>query len=372
MVDIFKDNPDTVYGTDLKPTYRFKNDDIIFTETQININHSPEDVKMWAAREREAIIKREKNFAEGVNFYENFEKVDIETIDDTPAGWNLFEVKEADVAELMRSIDAIGLLDPIYVTREPNGTHTVICGRLRLLAFISLYELNFEEKYKYIPAFVIDSEKVDELFLRCMIIESNVKFRSISKFNMIQSLIQNYEIMRMVKTYRNESNLAAELSKVFDMSESSVFNFLRVKKLCDPGLTLLYEDRITLKAALYLTKVSKETQENILERFGVKGVNTIFKLKLITRDGNISLEKIDEKIKDLEKFTPAKTRITIEVTREFVSPLLEYLLSFKKGDIAKFANNYTRGNTNKIFKVKYVLPELVGASNTTNSLFQFL
>ncbi|MCL2322579.1 MAG: ParB N-terminal domain-containing protein [Oscillospiraceae bacterium] len=353
MANCFKEDPGNIYGTDLRPTYRLKNDDIIVTTTEVKVNHSPEEVKKWAAREKESIIKREKNFAEGVNFYENFERVDIETITDTPIGWNLFEVKEADVAELMRSIDAIGLLDPIYVTREPDGTHTVICGRLRLLAFISLYELNFEERYKFIPAYVINSTEVDELFLRSMIIESNIKFRSISKFNMIQSLIQNYEIMKLVKNYRNESNLAAELSKVFDMSESSIFNFLRVKKLCDPGLTLLYEGRITLKSALYLTKVSKETQINILERFGVKGVNTIYKLKLITKEGNISLEELDAKIKELENYSPPKTKITIEVDKRFIGSLLEYILNFKKDKINPFANDYTRGNTSSLFKFKY-------------------
>ena len=183
MANYYKEDPGNIYGTDLRPTYRLKNDDIIVTTTEVKVNHSPEELKMWANRERESIIKREKNFAEGINFYENFEKVDIETIDDTPIGWNLFEVKEADVAELMRSIEAIGLLDPIYVTREQDGTHTVICGRLRLLAFISLFELTGDTAYKFIPAFVINSSEVDELFLRSMIIESNIKFRSISKFD---------------------------------------------------------------------------------------------------------------------------------------------------------------------------------------------
>ncbi|MCL2323171.1 MAG: hypothetical protein FWC47_13850, partial [Oscillospiraceae bacterium] len=128
---------------------------------------------------------------------------------------------------------------------------------------------------------------------------------------------------------------------------------LRVKKLCDPGLTLLYEERISVKAALYLTKVSKETQINILERFGVNGVNKIYKLKLLTSEGDISLEQLEEKIEELENYTPPKTKIIIEVQREFVNPLLEYLLSFKKDKINPFANKYTRGVTTSAFKVRY-------------------
>jgi len=347
-------NDNVLYGIDLRPTYRLKNDEIKVTSTELKINHSPEEIKKWAEAERIAIQKREKNFADGVNFYENFEKVDIELIDDTPAGWNLFdEPKETEIAELMRSIDQIGLLEPVYLTKELDGTYTVICGRLRLLAFIGLYRKTNLLKYKFIPSYTIDANSVDELFLRTMIIESNIKFRSISKINMIQSLIQNYEIMKMVKMTRNESNVAKEIARIFDMSESNVFNLLRVKKLCDPGLTLLYEERISVKAALYLTKVSKETQINILERFGVNGVNKIYKLKLLTAEGDISLEQLEETIEELENYTPPKTKIIIEVQREFVNPLLEYLLSFKKDHINPFANKYTRGVTTSAFRVRY-------------------
>ncbi|MCL2321307.1 MAG: hypothetical protein FWC47_04285, partial [Oscillospiraceae bacterium] len=91
----------------------------------------------------------------------------------------------------------------------------------------------------------------------------------------------------------------------------------------------------------------------ILEKFGVNGVNKIYKLKLITAEGNISLEQLEEKIDELKNFTPPKTKITIEVQREFVNPLLEYLLNFKKDNINPYANKYTRGVTTSAFRVRY-------------------
>ena len=351
----YDDNVNEIHGTDLRPMYRLKNDNIKVSVTEIKSSKTPSEVlKKIAEAEKETILKRERNFNEGVNFYENFQKVDIELIEDTPPGWNLFDKpKETEIAELMRSVENVGLLEPVYLTLDPGGTYTVICGRLRLLAFIGLYQETGLLKYKFIPSYVIDSTSVDEFFLRSMIIESNIRFRSISKFNMIQSLIQNYEIMKKMKLYRSESNVAKEIARILHMSESNVFNLLRVKKLCDPALTLLYEERITLKAALYLTKVSKETQENILEKFGVDGVNKIYKLKLITKEGNISLEKLEEKIDELKSYTPPKTKIILEVSREFVNPLLEYLLNFKKEQINPFANKHTRGVTTSAFRVRY-------------------
>ena len=345
---------DGVYGTDLRPRYYLKNDTIKITETSIDIGEpSPESLKRWAEFERKTILLREKNFNEGCNFYENLQNLDIGLIGDLPSGWNLFDKpKEHELVDLMRSIRTVGLIYPIYVLLHSSGSYSVICGKCRLVAYINLFRSTGELKYKHIPAYVINEDDVDELFIRTMIIESNLRYRTISKSNMIQSVITTYEIMKKAKIYRNEKNVGTELSELFEISESTVFNFVKVRHLCDQALTLLYEDRISLKAALYLTKVSKETQVNILERFGIKGVNAIFKLKLITSEGDISVEKLNERIDSLKKFTPPTTKITIELRREFVNKLLECLMEFKDSDIQPFANFYTKGNTSTVFKVR--------------------
>ena len=91
------------YGTDLVPNYRLKNDVIKVTRTEVFLNHSDEYLEKETKAERDAILKRERNFADGVNFYENFEMVDISLIDDTPDGWNLFDKpRETEVAQDFR------------------------------------------------------------------------------------------------------------------------------------------------------------------------------------------------------------------------------------------------------------------------------
>jgi len=354
IVDKVLDQVQDIYGMDLRPNYRLQNDDVKITETEIKLPPpSLEDVKRWADFERKSIIRREKNFTEGVNFFEDFQNLDINLIGDIPTGWNLFDPpKKHELNDLIRSIETVGLIYPIYVMMHSSGDYSVICGRSRLLAYMNLYSSSKSLKYRYIPSYIIKEEEVDELFIRKMIIESNISFRTISKFNLIQSVITNYEIMCRAKSFRGETNVSEEIAKTFEISETSVFNYLKVRTLCNEALTLLYEDRIKLKAALYLTKVSKETQKNILEKFGIKGVNTIFKLKLITRDGDVSVEKLEENIKYLETFTPAKTRMTIEVSREFVAKLIEFLLEFKDEIIVPFACRNTKGKTSKVFRVK--------------------
>jgi hypothetical protein len=351
VLDQIKD----IDGTDLRPNYRLQNDSIKITEQQIKLPPpSEEDLRMKAEFEKKTILKRGKNFKDGVCFYDNFQRLNIELIQDVPAGWNLFDPpKPHELADLIRSVETVGLINPIYVIVNSFGYYNVICGRSRLLAFLNLFQSTGLEKYKFIPSYVINAEEVDELFLRTMIIESNLNFRSISKFNLIQSLITQYEIMKRAKLYRNDANIAEEVAKTFEVSETCVFNYMKVKNLCNEALTLLYEDRIKLKTAIYLARVPKEMQLNILERFGIKGVNTIFKLKLLTCDGDISIEKLDDKIKYLETFTPPKTRITIEVSREFLAKLIDCLIELKDQVIIPFACKNTRGKTSSVFKVRF-------------------
>ncbi len=316
-----------------------------------SFNNSLDAERQKVEKKKNAILRMEKNFNKGVNLHENLENVDIKLIHDTPKGWNPFNPPtEIETLDLMRSIENVGLIYPIYVTKDKFGKYTLICGRCRLTAYANLFNITNSPRYQSIPCYILPAEEVDELFLRTLIVESNIGFRFISKFNLIQSLIINYDIMKKTKLYRNEKNIGMELAKTFNMSESSVFNFLRVKSLCDEVLDLLFEKKITLKAAIYLARVSKETQKNILERIGAEAVNVIFRLKLLTSRDYSSIEKLEERIKATQNIIPPKTKIIIEMQRELVNPLFKLLAKFKKDEASAFIYNT---KFNYIFNIKY-------------------
>ena len=135
-----KEKPERiVLGEDLRPDYRFKNDPIKITEEEIQLNHSSETLKKWAEEERNILIRREKVINEKPEFFNNLQKVDIDIIHDDFAPWNLFEwPTDMEEVDLARSIENVGLLNPIYVTLDKNGRYNVIIGRCRLLAFCNL------------------------------------------------------------------------------------------------------------------------------------------------------------------------------------------------------------------------------------------
>ena len=348
-----------IQGDDLRPRPRRIEDDYFYIPKE-NIEiplylstPSPEMAeKIAKAKERMEYLK-ETTLNERPEFFHDLQKISIDIIHDVPEGWNLFsDPTEEEILDLMRSIESVGLLNPIYVIQNSDGEYIMLIGRFRHMAYLNLYEITGLEKYKYIPAYVIQEDEVDELYLRNMVFESNFKFRNISKFNLIKTLIQNYEVMRRTKKYRNEKNVAMELSKQFEISETSVFNYLRVRSLCDSGLHFLYTGRIKLKAALYLTRVSKNLQEDILEHFGVESVNAIFRLKLLTAKDNIKLEELKKQINVVNNLTPEKTRITLEVHRTLLNSLIDLLLAFKRAEAAEYAGKATIGKFSNVFNIK--------------------
>jgi len=342
------------YGLDLRPKIKLDN----VTCESIEIPEylgtpSPEMAIKLAEIEKRKDYLRETSLNEKPEFFENLERVHVESILDTPDGWNLFdEPTDAEVMDLMRSIESVGLIFPIHVLLNDAGVYSVIIGRFRLKAYRNLFKITKSDKYMRIPAYVIKESDVDELFLRNMIFESNFKFRTISKFNLIQTLIANYEIMRKTKANRRGKNVAMELAKQFEVSESTVFDYLKVKKLCDSGLYYLYEGKINLKAAVYLARVSKDLQEDIIKHFGVESVNAIFRLKLLTAKDNVSLDELKKRINQVNDLTPEKTRITIEVHRALLNALIDLLIMFKKREAAEYAGKTTVGKFNNVFKIK--------------------
>ncbi|MCL2321991.1 MAG: ParB/RepB/Spo0J family partition protein [Oscillospiraceae bacterium] len=349
-----------IIGEDLRPNYRLKTDRTRITAEEIPLNHSPEFIEEMRKQERDVLIRRSKIFNEKPEYFRDVQMIDIDIINDDFAPWNLFEwPSKMEQVDLIRSIENIGLIYPIYVTVSKDGRYNVIIGRCRLLAFCDIYQKTGGlDKYRYIPCYVIPFEEVDELFIRSMMIESNICFRKISKGNMVRALLENYEIMKKVKKYRNESNIGMELSKQFQISESTVFNYLKVKSLCEPAQTLLYDDEISMQVATYLTKVPKDKQEKILEACGKEGVKAIFRLKLLTRDENITIEQLQREINRVNSLMPEKTRIAIEVSKVLLNPLMQHLLNFKRNEAAAQASRM-RGKFDNVFNVRFNEKDLV-------------
>ena len=92
-----------VLGEDFRPNYMLKSDRIRITEEEIPLNHPPELLKKWAEEERNTLIKRAKVLNEKPEFFNNFQRVDIDLIYNDFGPWNLFDLPtKAERIDLMQ------------------------------------------------------------------------------------------------------------------------------------------------------------------------------------------------------------------------------------------------------------------------------
>ena len=337
-------------GIDLKPQIP---DPRIISVEEIPIPRTPEQIKAREERKKMILERRARSVNEKPTYHHTLQMINVELIQDNYSAWNHFDLPDqVEQYDLMRSIESVGLLNPIYVTIDRTGVISVIIGRVRTIAYCNLFEQTGLEKYHYIPAYVIPFDEIDELQIRNMMIESNICFRKISKFNMIRALIENYEIMRMTKEFRNEKNVGMEIAKMFHISEATTFNFLKIRDLCEKGLAFLYDEKISLQAATYLTKVPKNTQEKILDTYGIEGVKAIHRLKLLTHKYDITMEDLEKLMKKAEDIDPTMTTVSVSVCNALIDPFMKHMLKFK-GQEAKIEALRGTGSFSKVFKTKF-------------------
>ncbi|MCL2323627.1 MAG: ParB N-terminal domain-containing protein, partial [Oscillospiraceae bacterium] len=181
---------------------------------EIPVPMTKEQRQYYIDREKKLAELRIKTINEKPCYYGTLQMLDVETIQDNYAAWNHFDLPDQmEQYDLMRSIENVGLLNPIYCTVDNAGNYSVIIGRVRVIAYCNLFEQKGEQ-YRFIPSYVIPLDEIDELQMRSMMIESNICFRKISKFNMVRALIENYEAMKQMKSYRNEKNVGMEIAKL--------------------------------------------------------------------------------------------------------------------------------------------------------------
>ena len=321
--------------------------------------------------------KRFKNFTEGVNIMENVQKIDIALMEDAPSNWSYLPVpNDEQLISLMASIENIGLINPIILLSHPNyDKYDIIEGKSRVLALKNLYKRNPLEKYRYPVCFILDSEKVDEYYIRSLILDLNFKYRAIPQDIFIRMILERAELLKRSKQTRGEINIAEVLAKEFLMSKSSIYNYLVLGKLTEEIKTLLFEKRITLQIARTFAKVSHEIQMFILENIDFKDINSFHRIKFIIGDGSVKdLDKIRGFIEKSKNIVPDKISFNVTVNKRLLSKTCETLIDLKK----YAAMNYSGimgDNANRFCKItfdqnimKYYLEQNLMDEKTVNKL----
>ncbi|MCL2322685.1 MAG: hypothetical protein FWC47_11365 [Oscillospiraceae bacterium] len=324
----------SIPGEDISPCTYVDNDPRKPKIEAFYFPQSEEELEQDRIHEEKVQKRRAGNFREGINIFENVQKIDIGLMEDAPENWAYFPLpNNVQLISLMNSLESIGLINPIILLRCPNyKKYTILEGKSRVLALKNLYERDHLDKYRYPLCCILDSEKVDEYFIRTMILDLNFRYRNIPQDVFIRMILDRHTLLKKSKKFKRESNVALQLAEEFLMSESSIYNYLVLEKLSEEVKTLLFEKRINLQIARLFAKVNPEVQKMILENIDFKEINCFHRIKFIIGDGtgNVTLEKIKGNIEQSKDLVPEKISFNITINKRILGKTLDTLIDLKK------------------------------------------
>ena len=205
---------------------------------------------------------------------------------------------EEKLQELSYSIKEHGLLQPIVVVEDEDGTYTLIAGERRLRA----HKLaNIEE----IKAIIVDE---DELKLRELALIENIQRDDL---NIIELAFCYAQLL-------NEHNIThEELSKKVFKSRTSITNTLRLLQLSSYVQQFLATDKISAGHAKMMIGLTAEEQKKICD--------TIIGQKLSVRE----TEKLIKDLKEKDTPKPKKEKVTNSYNISNLKSFAEFLKNDK-------------------------------------------
>ncbi|QEZ89633.1 ParB/RepB/Spo0J family partition protein [Aliarcobacter cibarius] len=232
-----------------------------------------------------------ENSTSGVN--QGIRKIDVSLVKPNPnQPRKIFD--EEKLHELSESIKEHGLLQPIVVIENTDGTFTLIAGERRLRA----HKLaNLEQ----IKAIVVDE---DELKLRELALIENIQRDDL---NIIELAFCYAQLL-------NEHNIThEELSKKVFKSRTSITNTLRLLQLSPYVQQALASDKITAGHAKIMLGLSVDEQKMVCD--------SIIGQKLSVRE----TEKLVKELKEKDVKKPKKEKNTTNLNFASLSGLVGQL-----------------------------------------------
>ncbi|MBL3519534.1 ParB/RepB/Spo0J family partition protein [Aliarcobacter lanthieri] len=242
------------------------------------------------------------------NLNSGIAKIDVSLIKPNPnQPRKIFD--EEKLQELSDSIKEHGLLQPIVVVEDNDGTYTLIAGERRLRA----HKLaNIEE----IKAIIVNE---DELKLRELALIENIQRDDL---NIIELAFCYAQLL-------NEHNIThEELSKKVFKSRTSITNTLRLLQLSSYVQQFLATDKLTAGHAKIMLGLSVDEQKMVCD--------TIIGQKLSVREA----EKLIKDLKEKDKPKPKKER---QINSYNIESLKSFTETLKNDKIkAKVDKNYIK------------------------------
>jgi ParB family chromosome partitioning protein len=220
------------------------------------------------------------------------------------------------IDDLAKSIKEIGLIEPIIV-RDINGKYERIAGFRRLEAFKKLYQETKDEKWKSIPAIILNTD--DKSAIKIMLSE-NIFREDLNEYDKSLSIVEYIsrtldispkKIASIVyKSMSNVANLTKEEEETLDKIEQllkelgytirSFKDRLRVINSNKIIIKALQEGKINISVALELERIVNDhpvKTEELIERYSKGEIST----RQLKEEVRKILGKTSNEIKEIEE-----------------------------------------------------------------------
>ena len=252
-----------------------------------------------------------------VNSQEKVYAIPIDAIDDFPD--HPFQVRDdEEMAQLVRSIDNNGVLNPIIV-RQNGDRYELIAGHRRRHACRTL-------GIKTIPAIVRELsreeavvEMVDSNLQREHILPSEKAFAYKMKMDAIKSQGQRTDL-----TSRPMGEKLLSVEEIANDAEDSarqVHRYIRLTELIPELLTMVDEGKIAFRPAVELSYLTRDEQCDLLETIESEdctpSLAQAIRMKNLSKDGKLDMDMIFAIMTEQKPNQKEKIKIPMERLERF-------------------------------------------------------
>ena len=252
-----------------------------------------------------------------VNSQEKVYAIPIDAIDDFPE--HPFQVRDdEEMAQLVRSIDNNGVLNPIIV-RQNGERYELIAGHRRRHACRTL-------GIKTIPAIVRELsreeavvEMVDSNLQREHILPSEKAFAYKMKMDAMKRQGQRTDLTFCPMV--TKLNSAEEIAEQASDSERQVFRYIRLTELIPELLTMVDEGKIAFRPAVELSYLTRDEQGDLFETIESEdctpSLAQAIRMKNLSKDGKLDMDMIFAIMTEEKPNQKEKIKIPMERLERF-------------------------------------------------------
>ena len=252
-----------------------------------------------------------------VNSQEKVYAIPIDAIDDFSD--HPFQVRDdEEMAQLVRSIDNNGVLNPIIV-RQNGERYELIAGHRRRHACRTL-------GIKTIPAIVRELsreeavvEMVDSNLQREHILPSEKAFAYKMKMDAMKRQGKRTDLTFCPMV--TKLNSAEEIAEQPSDSERQVFRYIRLTELIPELLTMVDEGKIAFRPAVELSYLTRDEQGDLLETIESEdctpSLAQAIRMKNLSKDGKLDMDTIFSIMTEQKPNQKEKIKIPMERLERF-------------------------------------------------------